>query len=182
MILGIKSNRSAILNMSGGETAALNRMQQYFFNTRGLEDYKATRNGLIGTEYSSKFSIWLAHGCISPRELYSNVKQYEKSKGQSEGTKCMAFELIWRDFFKFIGLKYGAKIFALDGATATTAQASAKYIWKTDRDLFDKWCKGMTGYPFIDANMRELNETGFMSNRGRQNVASFLTKDLELDW
>lgn len=168
--------------MLGGETAALNRMQHYFFNTRGLEDYKATRNGLVGTEYSSKFSIWLAHGCISPRELYHNVKQYEKNKGQSEGTKCMVFELIWRDFFKFIGLKYGAKIFALDGATAMTAQASAKYIWKTDRDLFDKWCKGMTGYPFIDANMRELNETGFMSNRGRQNVASFLTKDLEIDW
>jgi deoxyribodipyrimidine photo-lyase len=54
--------------------------------------------------------------------------------------------------------------------------------WKQDKVNFDKWVKGETGVPFIDANMRELQQTGFMSNRGRQNVASFLTKDLGIDW
>jgi deoxyribodipyrimidine photo-lyase len=54
--------------------------------------------------------------------------------------------------------------------------------WKHDKVNFDKWVKGETGVPFIDANMRELQQTGFMSNRGRQNVASFLTKDLGIDW
>lgn len=175
----VKSTRSAILNMKGGETEGLKRMEHYFFNSDGLENYKATRNGLIGTEYSSKFSIYLAHGCLSSRELYHKVKLYESKNGPSEGTKCMVFELLWRDFFKFIGLKYGCKLFNLNGCDSN---AGLKYQWKTDKDLFQAWCKGETGYPFVDANMRELNETGFMSNRGRQNVASFLTKDLEIDW
>jgi deoxyribodipyrimidine photo-lyase len=56
------------------------------------------------------------------------------------------------------------------------------YQWKKDKVLFEKWCNGQTGYPFVDANMRELNATGWMSNRGRQNVASFLAKDMEIDW
>merc|ERR1719498_1720344 len=59
---------------------------------------------------------------------------------------------------------------------------SGKHDWKDDPVLFDQWINGTTGYPFIDSNMRELKETGWMSNRGRQVVASFLTKDLGLDW
>lgn len=172
-----ESARSSVLNMKGGESNALKRVQHYFFKTVGLENYKATRNGLIGTEYSSKFSIWLSHGCLSPRYLYHKVKEYEGKHGPSEGTKCMVFELLWRDFFKYIALKYGSKLFNVNGCKP---QAAAKYQWKIDPNLFDAWCKGETGYPFVDANMKELNETGFMSNRGRQNVASFLTKDLEI--
>ena len=57
-----------------------------------------------------------------------------------------------------------------------------KMNWKSDAVAFKKWCEGKTGVPFVDANMRELLLTGWMSNRGRQNVASFLVKDLELDW
>lgn len=89
----------------------------------------------------------------------------------------MVFELLWRDFFKYIALKYGSKLFHVNGCIP---QGALKYQWKIDPVLFDSWCKGETGYPFVDANMKELNETGFMSNRGRQNVASFLTKDLEI--
>lgn len=57
-----------------------------------------------------------------------------------------------------------------------------KLKWKSDPDAFKKWCEGKTGVPYVDANMRELLQTGWMSNRGRQNVASFLVKDLCLDW
>jgi deoxyribodipyrimidine photolyase len=57
-----------------------------------------------------------------------------------------------------------------------------KLKWKDDKVAFRKWCDGQTGVPFVDANMRELLNTGWMSNRGRQNVASFLVKDLGLDW
>lgn len=174
------STRSAVLNMHGGEAEGQKRMKHYFFNTQGLENYKSTRNGLIGTEYSSKLSMWLAHGCLSPRDIYEQVKIYESKNGPSEGTKCMVFELLWRDFFKFIAKKYGSILFRLNGANE--GANAAKYQWKKDMNLFEKWCQGETGYPFVDANMKELNETGFMSNRGRQNVASFLTKDLELDW
>ena len=176
-----KSTRSAIENMKGGEDAAINRMIEYFFKTQGLENYKLTRNGLIGTEYSSKFSLWLSYGCISARLIYAKIKEYEEKNRPNESTKHMAFELLWRDFFKFHSKKYGNGIFYRDGCHSKNT-ASSSYRWKTDLELFDKWCKGETGYPFVDANMKELNETGFMSNRGRQNVASFLTKDLEIDW
>ena len=176
------STRSAIIEMKGGENAAINRMNEYFFNSDGLKMYKATRNGLIGKEYSSKLSMWLANGCISARNLYWKVKEYEENSRPNESTKAFAFELLWRDFFKFYTLKFGKRLFYLSGCANSEASASYSNTWKTDQGLFEKWCKGETGYPFVDANMKELNETGWMSNRGRQNVASFLTKDLEIEW
>lgn len=178
-------NKSAIYKMFGGETAAFDRMLNYFFKTNALNIYKETRNGLVGTEYSSKFSLWLALGCISPRVLYYKVKEFESQRRPNESTKHFIYELLWRDFFKFHALKFGKKIFYLNGlwsSSKASSNSAAGYTWKKDMALFEKWCKGETGYPFVDANMKELNETGWMSNRGRQNVASFLTKDLEIDW
>ena len=78
--------------------------------------------------------------------------------------------------FRFYSIKFGNNIFKLKGPKNKISS------WKHDNSLFDKWIKGETGYPFIDANMKELRETGFMSNRGRQMVASFLVKDLKIDW
>ena len=178
--IGPMASQSAIAQMKGGEQAALDRTNFYFFQSDGLKMYKATRNGLIGKDYSSKLSMWLANGCVSARYLYWKVKEYEQKFKANESTNAFAFELLWRDFFKFYALKYGKKLFYLSGC----AKQSASYAntWKKDQGLFEKWCKGETGYPFVDANMKELNETGWMSNRGRQNVASFLTKDLEIDW
>ncbi|RNA17082.1 cryptochrome DASH-like [Brachionus plicatilis] len=175
-----ESPKSAILGMKGGEDQAELRMQQYFFKTDGLFKYKTTRNGLVGTEYSSKLSMWLALGCISPRYLYWKVKEFETMKCSNESTKCLAFELLWRDFFKYHSLKFGKRIFYQNGCY--TGAAGYQMNWKKDQRLFEKWINGETGYPFVDANMKELKETGWMSNRGRQNVASFLTKDLEIDW
>jgi len=85
--------------------------------------------------------------------------------------------LLWRDYFRFITLKYGSRLFKASGI-----QYNLETTWNHRRDLFEKWVNGQTGVPFIDANMRELQLTGFMSNRGRQNVASFLAKDLKVDW
>ncbi|RMZ94343.1 cryptochrome DASH-like [Brachionus plicatilis] len=106
-----ESPNSAILGMKGGEDQAELRMQQYFFKTDGLFKYKTTRNGLVGTEYSSKLSMWLALGCISPRYLYWKVKEFETMKCSNESTKCLAFELLWRDFFKYHSLIFSKKIF-----------------------------------------------------------------------
>lgn len=88
----------------------------------------------------------------------------------------VVFELLWRDYFKFVGAKYGDRLFDIKGLQDKSIP------WKKDMNLFNAWKEGRTGVPFVDANMRELALTGFMSNRGRQNVASFLTKDLGLDW
>lgn len=172
----IQKDERAILELKGGEDEALNRLQHYFFESRELSLYKQKRNGLIGADYSSKLSLWLWNGCISPRKIYWEVKKYEQQVESNQSTYWLIFELIWRDYFKFISLKHGNAIFQQKGIK------TEKYKWSTDREKFDQWAKGETGVPFIDANMRELNKTGFMSNRGRQNVASFLVKELGLDW
>ncbi|XP_064818036.1 cryptochrome DASH-like [Oncorhynchus masou masou] len=138
--------------------------------------YKETRNGLIGLDYSTKFSPWLAIGCISPRYIYQQIKKYESERTANQSTYWVVFELLWRDYFKFVGAKYGDRLFDIKGLQDKSIP------WKKDMNLFNAWKEGRTGVPFVDANMRELALTGFMSNRGRQNVASFLTKDLGLDW
>ncbi|XP_035410259.1 cryptochrome DASH-like isoform X1 [Cygnus atratus] len=161
---------------SGGETQALMRLQYYFWDTNLVASYKETRNGLIGMDYSTKFAPWLALGCISPRYIYEQIRKYEKERTANRSTYWVLFELLWRDYFRFVALKYGRRIFSVRGLQ------SKEVPWKKDLQLFDCWKEGKTGVPFVDANMRELAATGFMSNRGRQNVASFLTKDLGLDW
>ncbi len=161
----------------GGETAALERLHYYLWESDLIKDYKETRNGLIGGDYSSKFSPWLSQGCLSPKMIYSEIKRYEKERGSNKSTYWLFFELLWRDFFRLQGKKYGNRIFQKGG---TLGEADAQ--WKNDHRLLDLWIEGRTGVPFIDANMRELAKTGFMSNRGRQNVASFLVKDLHVNW
>ncbi|XP_053569753.1 cryptochrome DASH [Bombina bombina] len=161
---------------TGGETQALQRLQYYFWDMNLIASYKDTRNGLMGLDYSTKFAPWLALGCISPRYIYEQIKKYEQERTANQSTYWVIFELLWRDYFRFVALKYGKRIFFLRGLQ------DKEVPWKRDPKLFDAWKEGRTGVPFVDANMRELAATGFMSNRGRQNVASFLTKDLGLDW
>ncbi len=160
----------------GGEIAALERMHDYFWNTQNLSRYKKTRNGLLGTNYSSKFSAWLSIGCISPKRIYIEVKQYEKEIKKNDSTYWLIFELIWRDYFKYISLKHQNSIFQLKGIL------QHDYTWHTSEKTITNWIEGNTGEDFVDANMKELKETGWMSNRGRQNVASFFAKECHLDW
>jgi deoxyribodipyrimidine photo-lyase len=160
----------------GGENEALNRLDYYFFESKKLSFYKKTRNGLIGTGFSTKFSPWLANGSLSTKTIYWKVKEYEKKFGANQSTYWLIFELIWRDYFKYISLKHGNSIFKIGGIL------HIKYKWKNDEKLIQKWINGETKEPFVNANMIELKETGFMSNRGRQNVASYFSKELLLDW
>ena len=165
-----------VLNYKGGETEAIKRLEDYFWQQDCLREYKETRNGMLGANYSSKFSAWLANGCISPRYINDQVIKYEAERVKNNSTYWMIFELIWRDFFRFIVAKHGNQVFRIEG------MQGVKIPWKQDWQRFDLWREGKTGYPLVDANMREFAATGFMSNRGRQNVASFLTKNLGIDW
>jgi len=173
----IESEPRSVLRFKGGETEALERLKYYFWETQRVKTYKETRNELIGGDYSSKFSPWLAQGCLSPKTIYSELRRLEMEHGANESTNWMFFELLWRDFFRLMGKKHGNKIFLKGG---TVGEVSSRL--KNDYRLLQKWIDGVTGVPFIDANMRELKLTGFMSNRGRQNVASFLVKDLFVNW
>ncbi|WP_420385524.1 DASH family cryptochrome [Roseivirga sp.] len=166
----------AVIQFQGGSGPALNRLNYYLWDKELLANYKQTRNGLIGGDYSSKFSPWLAHGCISARQIYWQVKKFEKYVRKNSSTYWLVFELIWRDYFHFVAKKYGAKIFQREGILGED-----KIEWGDDR-LFHLWRDGKTGEPFVDANMHEMNATGFMSNRGRQNVASYLMHNMRIDW
>jgi deoxyribodipyrimidine photo-lyase len=166
----------AVLQFKGGETEALRRLNDYFWESDNLKNYKETRNQMLGANYSSKFSPWLANGCLSPRLIYHEVKKYETERVKNDSTYWLIFELLWRDYFRFITAKHGKKIFYQSGLRGLQIK------WQEDWTRFNLWCEGKTGFPLIDANMRELKNTGFMSNRGRQNVASFLTKNLGINW
>ncbi|WP_264521056.1 DASH family cryptochrome [Flavobacterium sp. N1994] len=167
----------AVLQFKGGETEALHRMNHYFFDTKSISKYKDTRNGMIGAEYSSKFSAWLALGCLSPREIYYELKKYEAQYGANESTYWLVFELLWRDYFRFMMKKYHTKFFQQNGIQNKAIETN-----KHNSRQLQNWIDGKTGVDFVDANMLELKLTGFMSNRGRQNVASYLCNDLKLDW
>ena len=169
-------DKRAVISFSGGEDEAWGRLDHYFFESDKLRKYKFTRNGMLGSDYSSKFSPWLAHGSISARSIYKKVEEYEKNIHKNVSTYWMKFELIWRDYFRYSAMKHGNSIFQLGGIQGKDLRKN------TSSDLFKKWAEGNTGIPFIDANMRELNSTGYMSNRGRQNVASFLAQNLNFDW
>lgn len=166
----------SVLAFQGGETAGLARLQDYIWTQDGLRRYKETRNGMLGANYSSKFSPWLAMGCLSPRQVYETVQTYEAERVKNDSTYWLIFELLWRDYFRFICAKHGDRVFYPSGLRRLAI------AWKQDWTRFEAWCEGKTGFPLVDANMRELAATGFMSNRGRQNVASFLTKNLGIDW
>ncbi len=167
----------SVMKFKGGETEALKRLQDYFWNSNSVKTYKQTRNGLIGADYSSKFSAWIALGCLSPREVYWEIKKYEQLHGDSDSTYSLFLELLWRDYFRYMFKKYGNKFFQKAGFKGVAPDEG-----ENQDEFFELWKDAKTGIPFIDANMRELNSTGFMSNRGRQNVASFLVKDLKVNW
>jgi deoxyribodipyrimidine photo-lyase len=169
----------AVLPFKGGETEAMKRLKHYFFDTQHLSSYKLTRNGLIGADYSSKFSPWLAMGCLSPKTIVYAIKAYEEQYIANDSTYWLQFELLWRDFFQFMFKKYPTQLFQRAGIRQKVCtQINNKYVLKNLQD----WITGNTPHAFINANMRELNATGFMSNRGRQTVASYLCHDLNVDW
>ena len=158
------------------DNAGVARLRHYLWDSHAIQNYKDTRNGMILFDDSSKLSPWLNVGFISSRFIYHELKRYEAEVKENESTYWLFFELLWRDYFKFFSLKYGRKIFLTSGIASGTSLNQNK------RELFLSWCTGQTPDAFINANMNELNQTGWMSNRGRQNVASYLIHDLGINW
>ena len=173
----IEVDQRTAFPFKGGETQALKRLNDYLFETHFIEKYKETRNGLIGESYSSKISPWLSIGCVSPKTIYFEIKRYEKEVHANESTYWLIFELLWRDYFRFMMKKHNQEFFLQFGIKGESSP-----LHPHQSAAFEKWKNGETGNRFIDANMRELKLTGFMSNRGRQNVASYLHHDLQSDW
>ncbi|PMK12592.1 DASH family cryptochrome [Vibrio splendidus] len=161
----------------GGEDAGLAHLDDYFSHDYAL-NYKQTRNAFDGIENSTKFSLWLALGCVSPKTIYRHLKQFEAEHGSNDSTYWIYFELLWREYFYWKCLSLGSSLF---GDSSNRELYSPNSSATSNRD-FAKWKSGNTNYPIVDACMRQLNETGYMSNRGRQLVASCLIYELGIDW
>ena len=146
-----------VMDFKGGETAAWSRIDHYITNGVGkLSTYKETRNGMVGADYSSKLSPYLATGAISARSIYTEIKKFEAKSGISnDSTYWLVFELLWRDFMRFYGYKYGTKLFHLGGVQGEAGRK--RYPWGNDPKLLNAWRTGNTGFPFIDGKYAYLS-------------------------
>ena len=168
------SNDSPAL-FKGGASAGEEHLKGYFAKDLA-SSYKQTRNGLDGMDYSTKFSPWLANGTLSPRRIVQQLKRYEERAGANDSTYWIFFELLWREYFQWYGHRHQQRLYAFAGIGKSTPRTSFY------PERFKKWCAGNTPYAIINACMKQLNATGYLSNRGRQLVASCFVHELGLDW
>ena len=159
----------------GGENQAQRHWTTYL-DVRALSHYKQTRNAFCGPMQSSHLSAWLAHGCLSARQIWSDTLAYEAREGANESTYWLRFELLWREYFRWYARASDWTLFRRNGPNDKDVSGDH------NSTRFDGWKTGHTNCDIVDAAMRELNETGWMSNRARQLVASHLIYELNLDW
>lgn len=151
-------------NVIGGREEGLKKLK----DLKLQKDYDKCRNFL---DYkTSHLSAYINLGILSIREIYHHAV---KTLGNNNG---FITELYWRDFY------YNVLYFYPHVVGGSFREEYNKLKWNNDKKLFNKWCKGETGFPIVDACMKQLNKIGYMHNRGRMIVASFLTKDLLIDW
>jgi deoxyribodipyrimidine photo-lyase len=159
-------------NYSICEDGAQQFIKDYFSSDKASY-YKETRNELSGINFSTKFSIWLGQGLISARQIYKALKEYELINGENESTYWIYFELLWRDFFRFLHLRYGKRLYF-------------KFGLKDKLDInienIENIENGETPSKFINSAIRELKQSGFLSNRMRQILASYIIYDMRVDW
>ncbi|MGM0377305.1 MAG: DASH family cryptochrome [Bacteroidota bacterium] len=167
---------SDTLAFKGGETRGLKAFNDYMTSNRPLQ-YNQTRDHLAWEKAGSGLSPWLANGSLSPRLLHAELANLQKRHPDQAGEiQPFLEQLIWRDYFRFLFLRYGSGLFTTKGLRKTTPQMY------NDREAFEQWREGRTGEPIIDALMRQLKETGYISNRGRMLVSFYLAKEMKVNW
>ena len=159
--LFIKRNPNILVN--GGRNEALKKLKTALTEQK---EYDETRDYFINN--TTFLSAYIKFGCVSIREVYYAFKN---KFGLHHG---LIRELLWREFFAHILYAYPE--------TMVSSYNFKNIHWRNSKTDFEKWCNGETGFPTVDAFMRQMNETGFMHNRGRMAVANFLTKTLLMDW
>ncbi len=209
----------------GGEREGHERIR-HLITSGSMTTYKDTRNGLLGTDFSTKLSAWLALGCITARQVHHYLLEFENGttelgkgapgygNGENNGTAAVRFELLWRDYMRLCTRKFGARLFDIsgfradestewkyvDGAGRSSRRGDASGVGAAPEvaaknnsatytaavgsveEAFQRFLAGRTGTGLIDASQRELFLTGYTSNRARQNVASYLSRHLGIDW
>lgn len=168
------SNEQA-LSFKGGETNAMFHLTTYF-DSAAPRTYKTTRNALDDWTHSTKFSPWLANGCLSINTLLNRLRHYEREVIANESTYWIWFELLWREYFYWYAIEHGRNLFLFKGIGHQLPDT------RFDVQRLQQWQDGTTPYPIVNACMNQLKQTGYMSNRGRQIVASCFIHELGLDW
>ncbi len=170
----IKADIAQVL-WPAGEEAALDKLN--FFVDGHLRRYKDDRDFPNLKHSTSRLSPYLAVGAISPRQCFQAAMNEQQAYGHSAGIDQWISELGWREFYKHIMVGFPRvcknQPFRID---------TKDLAWRHDEDAFQRWCTGTTGFPIVDAAMRQLNTVGWMHNRLRMITAMFLTKDLFIDW
>lgn len=169
----------------GGEGAAMRQARDFMARKNGLMDYMESRNDM-GADATSHLSPHLHFGTISVRELVRMTREAipprprrqtgRPARHASENAGVWIQELVWREFFNQVLYHFP------HAARGAFRSRYANLEWVQDPEWFAAWCGGQTGYPLVDAGMRELQATGWMHNRARMVTASFLTRDLLLNW
>lgn len=165
-----------LISFKGGATAALTQLDYYLHQSHLVSQYKQTRNGLDGWDFSSKLSPWLAQGCLSARQVFAALKDYEQDHIVNESTYWLYFELLWREYFQWLQLRHGHRLYHVRGIRDVNP------LLTFYPEAFMAWKHGNTEADFVNAFMRQLQQTGWLSNRGRQIVASYLVNELGVDW
>lgn len=158
----------------GGEDEAAKRVDYYL--SKHLHDYYDTRSLVDGTDISTQLSAYLSVGAISARMVYEKIKQYENKTGTSKSSYWIYFELLWRDFFHLVMLQSKNKLFLKQGLFENAFDFKKK---KEDLEIF---FQAKTRLDIIDAGVKELTQTGWISNRVRQLLASYFVKNMGLDF
>jgi len=175
-VSGFDLNRGRPDLWPAGEGVALNVLAH--FVSQRLRDYARLRDcpSLDGT---SRLSPYLAHGAISPRRCLAEAREANAGRlnGGWSGSATWISELIWREFYRHVLVG-----FPRVGMNRAFKPATERVAWRHDEDRFAAWCEGRTGFPIVDAGMRQLATTGWMHNRLRMITAMFLSKDLLIDW
>jgi deoxyribodipyrimidine photo-lyase len=169
---GLKISNPAFI---GGSDAANRRWHSFLHGT--IQRYSVSRD-IPADDGTSKISAYLRFGCISPRRMLADCEKALANSPPSHQLSISKFidELIWREF-------YQAVLFHFPGLVNRNYREEFDAMpWRYSKKLFSTWAEGKTGFPLVDAGMRQLNETGWMHNRVRMVVASFFTKDLLHDW
>ncbi len=169
---GLKSDAEIL---KPGEAAARKRLE-HFLDGPALA--YAERRDVPGEEGTSRLSQDLRHGLLSIREVYAKCQSLARKVTGAKRQSMETFinELIWREFYMQV-LWHWPEVLEQEFQEDYRGMK-----WKYSKSSFECWCEGQTGFPIVDAGMRQLAATGFMHNRARMIVAMFLTKDLHLDW
>lgn len=166
-------------SVNASETAGRKRLITYLWETHHVQTYQETRNLLLGENFSTRFSIFLAVGSLSPQTIMAELQRYEKRVCKNKSTYWVWFELLWREYFRWVAYQAQGKLFLKQGLKPNSPYFEEPEATESD---FKEWIEGNTGEPFIDAGMRELKQTGWLSNRMRQNVANYWVKTMKGDW